>query len=106
MTKREREKIEREKLKNILNDNPKIKEIIDDMIDNPREDLKDKIAPIIQNQLRKYEQQGIIIGWMGFAIQAIEHIKDMNSVDEIKEYFKNEAEKAKNRLSIKGVNNG
>ena len=43
---------------------------------------------------------GIQIGWNAFAIRAIENIKDMNSVDEIKAYFQAEADRTKNKLHL------
>lgn len=44
--------------------------------------------------------QGILIGWNTFAIQAIENIKNMESVKEIKAYFQSEADKMKDKLGL------
>lgn len=48
--------------------------------------------------------QGVLIGWNSFAIQAIEHIKDMHSIKEVKAYFKAEKEKTEKKLGFSNKN--
>ena len=44
-------KAERLLLKQMLDTSPKLKEVIDGLIDNPNPELKDVIAPVIQAQI-------------------------------------------------------
>lgn len=100
MTKAQREKAERLMLKQTLESNPKIKEIIDAMIDNPNPEIKDIVQPIIEEKLKEARMTGILIGWQSFALRAIENIKNMQTIDEVKAYFQGEANKVKDKLVI------
>ena len=51
MTKAQREKAERLMLKQMLDNNPKLKQVIEALIDNPYPDIKDVITPVIQQEL-------------------------------------------------------
>lgn len=84
----------------MLDTKPKLKEVIDNLIENPNPELTDIVTPVIEEKLKQARFQGILIGWNTFAIQAIENIKNMKSVDEIKVYFQNEADKMKNKLGL------
>lgn len=87
-------------LKHLLDTKPKLKKVIDNLIENPNPELADIVTPIIQEKLKQARMQGIFIGWNTFAIQAIENIKNMESVDEIKTYFQSEADKMKDKLGL------
>lgn len=95
-------------LKHILDNNPKYKEIMDALIDNPNKELKDIIQPVIKEELKKARMIGVNIGFQGAMIQAYEKIKDMNNVDEIKTCLRSEADAVRERMGLKSVfdNNG
>ena len=87
----------------MLDTNPKLKQVIDALIDNPNPGIKDAIAPLIQQELEKARMIGTNIGWQGAMIQAYEKVKDMNSVDEIKACLKDEADKIRERMGLKSL---
>lgn len=101
MNQRQREKAERLMLKQTLENNPKLKQMINAMIDNPNPEIKDAVAPVIEQKLHDAQMRGILIGWSTFAKQAIKHIENMETVDEIKAYFQAEADKMDKKLGIK-----
>ena len=103
MTKAQREKQERLMLKHILDTKPKYKEIMDALIDNPEKELKDAIQPVLEDELKKARMIGVNIGFQGAMIQAYEKIKDMNSVDEIKACLKGEADKIREKMGLKSL---
>lgn len=103
MTKAQREKAERLMLKHLIDNKPKYKEIMDALIDNPNKELKDIIQPVIEEELKKARMIGVNIGFQGAMIQAYEKIKDMNSVEEIKACLKDEADKIRERMGLKSL---
>lgn len=103
MTKAQREKAQRLMLKHMLDNNPKYKEIMDALIDNPNKELKDVIQSVIEEELKKARMIGVNIGFQGAMIQAYEKIKDMNSVDEIKTCLKDEANKIRKKMGLKSL---
>lgn len=88
-------------LKHMLDTNPKYKEIMDALIDNPEKELKDVIQPVIEEELKKARMIGVNIGFQGAMIQAYEKIKDMNNTEEIKACLKSEADKIRERRMCK-----
>ena len=88
-------------LKYILDNNPKYKEIVDALIDNPNKELKDVIQPVIEEELKKARMIGVNIGFQGAMIQAHEKVKDMQSTDEIKACLKDEANAVRKRMGLK-----
>lgn len=100
MNKKERERVEREKLKNLLESTPKLKEIIDNMIDNPNPEMKDIVAESIKSQLEKARFQGVLIGWNSFAIRAIKNIESMKIIEEVKKYFQQESDNVTKKLNM------
>lgn len=100
MNKRQREAAERAMLKHLLDTNPKIKEIVDNLLKNPNPELKDILESQIISMMEKARMQGVHAGWYAFAIRSADAVKDMTSVEEVKEYFKNEATKAQEKLGI------
>lgn len=101
MTKAQREKAERLMLKHLLDTNPKYKQIMDALIENPNKELKDVVQPVIEEELKKARMIGVEIGWQGAMIQAHEKIKDMQDVEEIKTCLRNEAESIRERMGLK-----
>ena len=100
MTKAQREKAERLMLKQTLDANPKLKEIVDAMIANPNPELKEAITPAIEQALKNARMDGVLIGWQAYALRAIENIKDMQTVDEVRKYFQAEADKTRDKLKL------
>ena len=100
MTKNQREKAERLMLKQMLESNPKLKEVIDSMIDKQNPEMADVAENAIQKVLNDAQMRGVHIGWNTFAMMAIHHIQDMTDVEEIKNYFKAEAAKAQAKLNV------
>lgn len=103
MTKAQREKAERLMLKQMLDNSPKLKQVIDALIDNPNPDIKDAITPVIQQELEKARMIGVNIGFQGAMLQAYEKIKDMQSVDEIKACLRGEADAIRERMGLKSA---
>ena len=90
-------------LKHMLDTNPKYKEIMDALIDNPEKELKDVIQPVIEEELKKARMIGVNIGFQGAMIQAYEKIKDMNNTEEIKACLKSEADKIREKMSLESL---
>lgn len=103
MTKAQREKAERLMLKQMLDTNPKLKAFIDALIDKPDVKTKDIVEPIIKEELSKARMIGTQIGWQAAFIQAYEKVKDMQSVDEIKDCLRSEANAVRERMGLKSV---
>ena len=59
MTKKQKEKAEQLILKQMLDNNPKLKEVIDNLVELSNPELKDVIAPVIENQLN--ERKSLIL---------------------------------------------
>lgn len=103
MNKRQREAAERAMLKHMLDTKPDYKKIIDTLIDNPNKELKDVIQPVIEAELKKARMIGVNIGFQGAMIQAYEKVKDMQSVEEIKACLKGEADKIREKMGLKSL---
>lgn len=103
MTKAQREKQERLMLKQMLDTNPKLKQVIDALIDNPSPDINDVITPVIQQELEKARMIGVNIGFQGAMLQAYQKIKDMQTVDEIKVCLRAEADAVRERMGLKSA---
>lgn len=103
MNKRQREAAERNMLKYILDSKPEYKKIMDGLIDNPDKKLQDAIQPVIEEELKKARMIGVNIGFQGAMLQAYERIKDMNNVDEIKACLKDEANKIREKMGLKSL---
>ena len=100
MTKAQREKAERLMLKQTLETHPKLKEIMNAMINNPNPEVMDAVAPEIEKALKKARLDGGLIGWNSFALRANENIKSMTTIEQVMDYFKAEADKATERLKL------
>lgn len=103
MTKAQREKAERLMLKHILDTNPKLKEVIDGLIECPNPELKDIIQPVIEQNLKEARGIGVNIGWQAAFIQAYEKVKDMETADEIKACLRGEADAIRERMGLKSA---
>ena len=103
MTKAQREKAERLLLKERIDSNPKLKAMLDAMIDNPKPELIDMVKPVIEEALKKAQADGINIGMIGSALIAMNHIKDMQTIDEVKAYFQKQEDDARARMNLPKV---
>lgn len=103
ITKVQREKARREKLQHIIDTHPNYIKVLDALIDNPEKETKDAIAPIIEEELKKARMIGVNIGFQGAMLQAYEKVKDMQSVDEIKACLKDEADKIREKMGLKSL---
>lgn len=103
MTKAQREKAERLLLKQMLDTNPKLKQVIDGLIECPNPELKDIIQPVIEERLKETRTIGVNIGWQAAFIQAYEKVKDMQTVDEIKACLRDEADTVRERMGLKSA---
>ena len=103
MTKRQREAAEKAMLKDILDKNPKLKTMIDAMIDNPNPELQDAVKPILEEKLSEQRMIGIAIGWQAALLRLPANIKKFNldTVDKVVAYCEHEAELVKDRLKLK-----
>ena len=103
INKRQREAAERVMLKHLIDTKPEYKKALDALIDNKNPELKNAIQPIIQEELKKYRMIGTQIGYQAAMIQAYEKIKDMQTIDEVKDYLKNEADAVRKRMGLKSA---
>lgn len=100
MTKAQREKAERLMLKQMLENKPKYKEIMDGLIDCPNPELKNIIEPVIEEELKKSRIIGVNIGYYGALLRIYEDIKDMKNIEEIKNFLLNKANEIKLKYKI------
>ena len=103
INKRQREAAERAMLKHTLDTHPEYIKVMDALIDNPNKELNDVIQPVIEEELKKARMIGVNIGFQSAMIQAYEKIKDMQSVDEIKACLKGEADKIREKMGLKSL---
>ena len=103
MNKRQLEAAERNMLKHILDTNPKYKETMDALINNPHPELVDAVAPVVQAKLHEANQNGILAGWYAFAISAVKKLEKAPSLEEAIAYFQSEADKARKKLGLEEV---
>ena len=108
MTKAQREKAERELLKRMIKDNPKLKDFLvsatDDKTDHS--DLKSLIEPVLADTFEKIRMQGIQIGWYSHAARCVAKIKDCKTVDEAMGILNEDVKMAQEKLGIKEVEDG
>ena len=94
MNKREREKAEREKLKQMIDNNPKLLAFLEAAVDKSNNrDLKALIEPVLTDIFDKIRMQGIQIGWCSHAARCVAKIKDCKTVDEAIEILNEDAKK-------------
>ena len=101
MNKREREKAEREKLKQMMNNNPKLLAFLESAVDKSNnQDLKALIEPVLVDTFEKIRMQGIQIGWYSHATRCVAKIKDCKTVDEAIEKLEKEVNEVAKKLGI------
>ena len=102
MDKRTKDRIEREKLKQMIQSNPKLKAFLDAATESTgNEDLKDILMPALQDSFDKIRMQGIQTGWYSHALRCKEKISGCKTLDEAIKLMDDEAKKAAETLGIK-----
>lgn len=97
MTKAQREKEEKLRIKQLLNDNPKLKELLWKESSNDSKNLTE----IISDAIYPYLQQQFILGINAGFISACSIIKSKKTFEEIIEYCEKEENRIKKEMKIK-----
>ena len=101
MDKRTRERLEREKLKQMIDNNPKLKAFLDAATEETgNKDLKELIQPVLADTFNKIRLQGIQTGWYAHAARCVEKIKDCKTLDEAIGILKKEVNEVAEKLGI------
>ena len=101
MDKRTRERLEREKLKQMIENNPKLKAFLDAATEETgNKDLKELIQPVLADTFDKIRMQGIQTGWYAHALRCVEKIKDCKTIDEAIEILNEDVKMAQEKLGI------
>ena len=107
MDKRTRERLEREKLKQMIDNNPKLKAFLDAATEETgNEDLKDLIQPVLVDTFDKIRLQGINIGWHAHAMQCKKKIESCNTLEQAIELMSKEVKETADKLGIKVEEDG
>lgn len=107
MDKRTKERIEREKLKQMIQSNPKLKAFLDAATEETgNKDLKELIQPVLADTFDKIRLQGIQTGWYAHALRCVDKIKDCKTIEEAIEILKEDVKMAQEKLGIKEVEDG
>ena len=107
MDKRTHERLEREKLKQMIENNPKLKAFLDAATEETgNKDLKELIQPVLADTFDKIRLQGIQTGWYAHALRCVDKIKDCKTVDEAIEILNEDVKMVQEKLGIKEVDDG
>lgn len=107
MDKRTRERLEREKLKQMIDNNPKLKAFLDAATEETgNKDLKELIQPVLADTFDKIRLQGIQTGWYAHALRCVDKIKDCKTIEEAIKILKEDVKMAQEKLGIKEVEDG
>lgn len=107
MDKRTRERLEREKLKQMIENNPKLKVFLDAATEETgNKDLKELIQPVLADTFDKIRLQGIQTGWYAHSLRCVDKIKDYKTIEEAIEILKEDVKMAQEKLGIKEVEDG
>lgn len=107
MDKRTRERLEREKLKRMIENNPKLKAFLDAATEETgNKDLKELIQPVLADTFDKIRLQGIQTGWYAHSLRCVDKIKDCKTVDEAIGILNEDVKMAQEKLGIKEDENG
>lgn len=107
MNKREREKAEREKLKQMMDNNPKLKAFLDAATEKTgNKDLKELIQPVLVDTFDKIRLQGINIGWHAHAMQCKKKIESCDTLEQAIGFMSKEVKETADKLGIKVEEDG
>lgn len=101
MDKRTHERLEREKLKQMIENNPKLKAFLDAATEETgNKDLKELIQPVLADTFDKICLQGIQTGWYAHALRCVDKIKDCKTIEEAIEILKEDVKMAQEKLGV------
>ena len=107
MNKRTQEKLEREKLKQMIDNNPKLKDFLDAAVNETgNKDLQELIAPVLKDTFDKIRLQGINIGWHAHAMQCKKKIESCDTLEQAIELMSKEVKETADKLGIKVEEDG
>ena len=107
MDKRTKERLEREKLKQMIESNPKLKAFLDASVEETgNQELKDLIEPVLADTFDKIRMQGIQIGWYSHAMLVKDKIKDCKTIEEAMAILDADAQISRDNLGIKEEEDG
>lgn len=103
MDKRTKAKLEREKLKQMMDKYPHLVKFLESAVDNTNlqeKALKDLIEPVLHDNFERIRMMGIQTGWYTHAAQCVAKIKDCKTVDEAIEILNEDVKMAQEKLGI------
>lgn len=101
MDKRTRERLEREKLKQMIAENPRLKAFLDVCVDETgNKKLKDLIEPVLADTFDKIRLQGIQTGWYAHSLRCVDKIKGCKTVDEAVGILNEDVKMAQEKLGL------
>lgn len=101
MDKRTRERLEREKLKQMIAENPRLKAFLDACVDETgNKELKDLIEPVLADTFDKIRLQGIQTGWYAHSLRCVDKIKDCKTVEEAIRILNEDVKMAQEKLGL------
>lgn len=102
MDKRTKARIEREKLKQMIENNPKLKAFLDAATDETdNKDLKDLLEPVLADTFEKIRMQGILTGWYTHSLQCVKKIENCKTIGEAVKTLSEDVKMAREKLGIK-----
>lgn len=102
MTKREKERQEREMLKQMIKNHPKLKSFLEAATEESTENfvLKDFLTPVLQETFDKIRMDGIIIGWYAHASRCVAKIRNCKIISEAIEVMQEDMEIANKKFNL------
>lgn len=103
MDKRTKAKLEREKLKQMMDNNPRLVKFLESAVDTTNlqeKALKDLIEPVLHDNFERIRMQGIQTGWLVHAVQCKKKIEKCKTLEEAIEVMDNEARETAEKLHI------
>ena len=109
MDKRTKAKLEREKLKQMMDNNPRLVRFLESAVDdvNPQGNpLKDLIESVLHDNFERIRMMGVQTGWYAHAARCVDKIKDCKTVDEAIEILNEDVKMVREKLGIKEDDDG
>lgn len=101
MDKRTLARLEREKLNQMITENPRLKAFLDAATEETgNKDLKELIQPVLADTFDKIRLQGIQTGWYAHSLRCVDKIKDCKTIEEAIEILKEDVKMAQEKLGI------
>ncbi len=99
LTKKEREELL--KLKEILDNSPNAKKVLEALVDNQNPELYDVVHKTITPHLEKARMMGVQIGWNGALITLEGQCRQCETKEEILELLRNKKKETLEKLNLK-----